>query len=173
MFEVNQEIQNDSDKTLEIYPRRTIKRINIPDTIDFFILHEGLISISNEKLYEKKYKKLLKECSDQKLVNFQEYCRQVALNGWLGFTDKYWMSVLIPNQSENYNLEFKHYNYTRDIFLVRYSQEKIKIMTLINFIGWMKDQDQLMRKSKTKWIGYKLIMMQKNIKEKERLNILQ
>ena len=40
-----------------------IIRINLPDTINFFILHEGLISLTNEKLLEKNYDDLLDDCS--------------------------------------------------------------------------------------------------------------
>ena len=40
---------------IEVFPYRLIKRINMPDTINFFILHEGLISLLNEELLEKKY----------------------------------------------------------------------------------------------------------------------
>ena len=39
MFEVKQEIVNKSSDTLEIFHYRLIKRINKPDTINFFILH--------------------------------------------------------------------------------------------------------------------------------------
>ena len=136
MFNVTQEVENKSNKALNIFPRRTIKRIHIPDTINFFILHEGLVSNINEKLHEKKYKKLLKECSDnnlkiidnKKVIVKESYCEQSSLNGWLGFTDKYWMSTLIPAQSEKFNIDFKHYNLGRDIFLVRYTGNKSTII---------------------------------------------
>ena len=58
MFSIKQKIFNGSNKTIDVFPYRLIKRINTPDTINFFILHEGLVSNINEKLYEKKYKKL-------------------------------------------------------------------------------------------------------------------
>ena len=45
MFSITQEIINNSNKTVEVFPYRLIKRINTPDTINFFILHEGLISL--------------------------------------------------------------------------------------------------------------------------------
>ena len=48
MFSVTQEIINNSNKTVEVFPYRLIKRINTPDTINFFILHEGLISLLND-----------------------------------------------------------------------------------------------------------------------------
>ena len=53
MFSVTQEVINNSSSKLEIYPYRLIKRINTPKTINFFILHEGLISLVNDELLEK------------------------------------------------------------------------------------------------------------------------
>ena len=53
MFRIVQEIENNSDKTFNVFPYRLIKRINRPDTINFFILHEGLISLLNNELVEK------------------------------------------------------------------------------------------------------------------------
>ena len=40
MFIITQEILNKSNKNLEVYPYRLIKRINTPKTINFLILHE-------------------------------------------------------------------------------------------------------------------------------------
>ena len=136
MFDVSQEVENNSNKALNIFPRRTIKRIHIPDTINFFILHEGLVSNINEKLYEKKYKKLQSECSDnnaqiidnKKVIVKEPYCEQSSLDGWLGFTDKYWMSALIPTHTEKFNIDFKHYNLGRDIFVARYTDNKDNII---------------------------------------------
>ena len=54
MFTITQEIINNSNKAIEVFPYRLIKRINTPDTINFFILHEGLISLINDELLEKK-----------------------------------------------------------------------------------------------------------------------
>ena len=127
MFDITQIIENKTNKSLNIFPRRTIKRINMPDTIDFFILHEGLISVVDEKLKEKKYKKLLKECSDNSNSKDPD-CDIFNQNGWLGFTDKYWMSTLIPDQNKNFNSVFKHYNKGRDIFVARYFEDSGNII---------------------------------------------
>jgi len=39
LFTVSQEIENNSSSIIEVFPYRLIKRINMPDTINFFILH--------------------------------------------------------------------------------------------------------------------------------------
>ncbi len=48
MFSIKQEVINNSSSNIELYPYRLIKRINTPQTINFFILHEGLISLLND-----------------------------------------------------------------------------------------------------------------------------
>ena len=83
MLQINQEINNNSIKTIKVFPYRVIKRINLPDTINFFILHEGLISLLNEELLEKKYKDLLGDCSES-FESRNEYCGSYeGGGGWL------------------------------------------------------------------------------------------
>ena len=107
MFSINQEIINNSSKKISLFPYRFIKRINKPETINFFILHEGLISISNDELLEKDYDDLIDDCSSTISVK-SNYCNKKTVGGWLGFTDKYWLATLIPNQSEEININYRH-----------------------------------------------------------------
>ena len=119
MFNVAQIIENNSSSNIEVFPYRLIKRINFPKTINFFILHEGLISLLDDKLLEKKYDDLLDDCSTT--ANGKKlFCDQKSTGGWLGFTDKYWMTTLIPNQDEPINANFRHGNNGRDDFRVGY-----------------------------------------------------
>ena len=119
MFSVRQEVINNSSSNLEIYPYRLIKRINTPKTINFFILHEGLISLVNDELLEKNYDDLLDDCSSSMTIK-DEFCDEKAQGGWLGFTDKYWMSVLIPDPNEPININYRHGNNGRDSYRTGY-----------------------------------------------------
>ena len=119
MFSVSQEVINNSSSNLEIYPYRLIKRINTPKTINFFILHEGLISLVNDELLEKNYDDLLDDCSSSITIK-DEFCDEKAQGGWLGFTDKYWMSVLIPDPNEPININYRHGNNGRDSYRTGY-----------------------------------------------------
>ena len=119
LFNVSQIIENNSSSNIEVFPYRLIKRINLPDTINFFILHEGLISLLNDELLEKDYDDLQDDCStttsEKKL-----FCDQKSKGGWLGFTDKYWMSALIPDPDETINVNYRHSNNGKDDFRVGY-----------------------------------------------------
>jgi len=119
MFSVTQEVINDSKLKLEIYPYRLIKRINTPKTINFFILHEGLISLVDDELLEKNYDDLLDDCSASIPVK-DTFCDAKGQGGWLGFTDKYWMSVLIPDPNEPININYRHSNNGRDSYRTGY-----------------------------------------------------
>ena len=127
LFDISQIIENNSTNSIKVYPYRQIKRINFPKTINFFILHEGLISQLDGKLLEKKYDHLLDDCSSissgKKLFFDKESKRE-----WLGFTDKYWMATLIPDQNNLINANFRHgKNDGRDNFRVGYVGQLIDI----------------------------------------------
>ena len=119
MFEIKQIIENNSSTNIQIFPYRLIKRINTPDTINFFILHEGLISLLNDELLEKSYNDLSDDCSSTKNSK-SLFCDQKSNGGWLGFTDKYWMTVLIPEKNESINVNYRHGNNGRDNFRAGY-----------------------------------------------------
>tara|TARA_Y100000590_G_scaffold113898_1_gene129761 strand:- start:656 stop:2431 length:1776 start_codon:yes stop_codon:yes gene_type:complete len=127
MFNIDQEIINNSSNKISLFPYRFIKRINEPDTIGFFILHEGLISLSNEELLEKDYDDLIDDCSSQNNQK-SDYCNKKSKGGWLGFTDKYWLAALIPNQSEEININYRHnINNETDDFRAGYAGNIINI----------------------------------------------
>ena len=119
MFSIKQEIFNGSNKKIDVFPYRLIKRINTPDTINFFILHEGLISLLNDELLEKDYDDLMDDCSSTN-TSKNLYCDNKSQGGWIGFTDKYWMSVLIPNPTEPINVNYRHGNNGRDNYRTGY-----------------------------------------------------
>ena len=119
MFSITQEIINNSNKTVEVFPYRLIKRINTPDTINFFILHEGLISLLNDELLEKNYDDMAEDCSSS-LQTKKSFCDNTSKGGWLGFTDKYWMSALIPDAEQSINVNYRHSNNGRDNYRAGY-----------------------------------------------------
>ena len=127
MFSITQEIINNSNSLLEVFPYRLIKRINTPDTINFFILHEGLISLINEELLEKNYDDISEDCSSS-LQTKKSFCDNKSQGGWLGFTDKYWMTALIPNSDQSINVNYRHSNNGRDNYRAGYVGEIYNIL---------------------------------------------
>ena len=78
MFKITQTVINSSNNSYELQPYGVIQRNGRPDTIGFFILHEGVVEMSDKTLNEITYKKMTKEgiLSSNKTE-------------WAGFTDKY------------------------------------------------------------------------------------
>ena len=126
MFSIKQEVINNSSSNIDLYPYRLIKRINTPQTINFFILHEGLISLINDELLEKNYDDLEDDCTNALQVK-DSYCDNKSSGGWLGFTDKYWMSTLIPEPNEPININYRHGNNGRDNYRAGYVGQIFKI----------------------------------------------
>ena len=90
LFNVDQRVINNSDRSFDLFPFGLSKRQGIPEMQNFFILHEGPISITDGVLEEYDYDDL-KENKKIKLT---------SIGGWIGITDKYWQTAIIPNQNE-------------------------------------------------------------------------
>ena len=95
MFTVDQTVENTTDGTVRLAPYGTVARHGDLDLTGFFILHEGVVRMSDSELQELDY---------DDLPDLDQIAREgapadvieVIENGWIGFTDKYWMTTLIP-----------------------------------------------------------------------------
>ena len=99
LFKVTQEVQNNSSQRVELYPYAQITRNQDPDVVDFYILHEGFIGVFDEDLQEEGY--------DDIKEKKKEYS---AGEGWLGITDKYWLTALVPEKNQSFKGEFTYKN---------------------------------------------------------------
>ena len=90
LFSVDQRVINNSGKSFDLYPFGLSKRQGLPEMQNFFILHEGPLSVTEGVLEEYDYDDL-KEKQKIKLN---------SVGGWIGMTDKYWQTTIIPNQNE-------------------------------------------------------------------------
>ena len=106
MFKITQTVINSSNNSYQLQPYGVIQRNGRPDTIGFFILHEGVVEMSDKTLNEITYKKMTKEgiLSSNKTE-------------WAGFTDKYWMTTLIAEPGKFFNSK-KEFNSDRNRYLI-------------------------------------------------------
>lgn len=96
MFVVRQSVQNDTGADVRLAPYGIIARHGTPpDLKNFYILHEGVIIAADGQSTELKYKALrdLDPSATEGGANAETV--EVASNGWIGFTDHYWMSTLV------------------------------------------------------------------------------
>jgi YidC/Oxa1 family membrane protein insertase len=97
LFSIRDEVVNNGSAAVALAPYALISRYNPPPTLGYYLLHEGAIGVLGEQgLQEVTYKTL----DDKKRLAFN------PSNAWLGFTDKYWAAVLLPETSSRLQAEF-------------------------------------------------------------------
>jgi YidC/Oxa1 family membrane protein insertase len=97
LFTLKDEVINKDAAPVTLYPFALISRHGTPQTLGYYILHEGLIGVFGDKgLQEETYANMEK----QKELSF------TATNVWLGITDKYWAATLLPDTSMQVNAKF-------------------------------------------------------------------
>jgi len=98
MFTVKDRVENKGAAAVALSPYGRISRIGAPAVEGIYVLHEGLIGYLGEaKLQEITYKDMDK----QKSKAFKD-----VTGGWLGITDKYWASAIIPEQDKVFAAAF-------------------------------------------------------------------
>jgi YidC/Oxa1 family membrane protein insertase len=97
LFTIKDDVTNVGTAPVTLYPFALISRHGTPQVSGYYILHEGLIGyLGDQGLQEFGYKKI----DDAKSVSFN------ATNGWLGITDKYWASALLPETDAKLQARF-------------------------------------------------------------------
>ena len=98
MITVRDDVTSSYDESVRLLPYGLIRRFGTPQTTGIYILHEGPIGVVDTTLKEEGYDDL----RDGPI----EY--QTEENGgWIGFTDKYWLTALIPDQSQKVNFSMR------------------------------------------------------------------
>ena len=106
MFTIVDTVKNNSDKPIYLQSFARLVRVNTPDTLGFFILHEGPIGVIDGTLQEIKYSSLK---DDYDLDNRKpQPTTTPTTGGWLGITDKYWLAAVIPDQNVPVNASFSY-----------------------------------------------------------------
>ena len=98
MFTVEQKVLG--IENVKLKPYAALSRGNYGNGKSQMIIHEGGIGVFEDKLREITFEDL----DDKKLYKFSD-----ANNGWFGFSDKYWLTAIIPEKSDLSN-RFISYN---------------------------------------------------------------
>ena len=106
LFTVKQKVINKTNKKYDFYSYGQIIRNEIPEIIDFLILHEGLIATLDDELIEEDYD----DIQEKKFT-------KIANKGWLGISDKYWITSLIPPKDKEFKTTFDYKNKFRANFI--------------------------------------------------------
>ena len=96
LFTVTQSVRNNSGSVIRLAPYGMLRRYGEPlDMTGFFIIQEGPIRQSGEEMSEFSYGDLRDFDRDERWGANAEVL-EIERNGWLGFTDHYWMTTLVP-----------------------------------------------------------------------------
>jgi len=116
MFTITQIVENSTATTVRMAPYGTISRQGMPPNLaNFFILHEGVVRMSDGELQEIDYDDMPEQPADDRWGANADVIT-VTNNGWVGFTDKYWMTSLIPQPGSAFTSVAK-YNANANIYL--------------------------------------------------------
>ncbi|MEM8630776.1 MAG: membrane protein insertase YidC [Pseudomonadota bacterium] len=100
MFTVTQSVENTGSEAQRLAAYGSIARHGEPsDMKGFFIIHEGAMRQTGEELEEESYSNIRDFDTDPRWGPAASVV-EITENGWLGFTDHYWMTTLIPQSSQ-------------------------------------------------------------------------
>ena len=107
LFTVTDQVQNNTGAEVRLAPYGLIARHGQPKTQNIWVLHEGIVQMSDGKLKETDYS----DMPDFPVVDREGAPAEVvdvAKDGWIGFTDAYWMTVLAPEPGQAFTAVTKY-----------------------------------------------------------------
>ncbi len=115
LFDIEQTVENTSDQPVGMAAYGLVARHGEPeDLTGFFILHEGLIRMTDGELQQVGYSDLTEMNVATGGQSRAEVMRAEA-TGWIGFTDKYWMTTLVPPPQSEFR-SVARYSPSQDIY---------------------------------------------------------
>ncbi len=101
LFTVTQSVENTGTGDVALFPYARVARHGTPKVANFFIQHEGPHGVlGSNNLISKKYSDLQKE----------QQARFDNTTGWLGISDKYWATAVLPKAGAGINALFSWKN---------------------------------------------------------------
>jgi YidC/Oxa1 family membrane protein insertase len=96
MFTIRDSVHNTGKSSVDLFPYGLVVRTGTPPVSGYYLLFEGMIGYVHGSLQEIKYSSLQPDQPD----------KFSSTGGWLGFTDKYWLTALIPPQHDTVETQF-------------------------------------------------------------------
>lgn len=107
LFSIEQSVTNTTTVAQKMSPYGIIARHTKPQVIGFYILHEGVVRASDGEIEEIKYKDM-PDATYSAAEDAAVEIKDVKSNGWVGFTDKYWMTTLLPDPGQAFKSVSKY-----------------------------------------------------------------
>lgn len=97
VFTITQRVENTTDREVTLYPYGLIARVGLPKLEGYSVLHEGPLGVVDGKLEEVTYEKVADKPFEGDTTG-----------GWVGITDKYWLTALLFDQKTPVHAKFSH-----------------------------------------------------------------
>ncbi|MBO0904083.1 membrane protein insertase YidC [Jiella sonneratiae] len=119
MFTVKDTIENTGSSPVTVKPYGRVTRYSKPEVASTYVLFEGLLGVfGDEGLKEVKYSAIEEDKKD---------AEPKANGGWLGITDKYWATTLIPEGSRPFDSQFLYMTGQRPHYQTEFVSDPIDI----------------------------------------------
>ncbi len=107
MFTVTDAVENTGATEARLAPYGIVARHGLPKMQNIYVVHEGMISRTDGRLEELKYSKFAgMDVNDRE--GSPALVTEATADGWIGFTDHYWMTTLIPEQGKPFTSVAKY-----------------------------------------------------------------
>ncbi|MCO6051497.1 membrane protein insertase YidC [Mesorhizobium sp. RP14(2022)] len=119
MFTVSDQVSNNGGAPVALSNYGRVTRFDKPTTASIYVLHEGLIGVTGEEgLQEHKYAALEKE---------KQFTPGKSSNGWLGITDKYWATALVPSGKDQFQPRYAYFTDGRPRYQSDYLSDAVTL----------------------------------------------
>ncbi|HEY4345405.1 MAG TPA: membrane protein insertase YidC [Parvibaculum sp.] len=105
-FSLTQSVTNSSGAKVTLYPYGFVARKGEVPVSSTYLLHEGPVGVIDGTLHDGSFSDKF-NYSDLEKGTKPEY---TTTGGWIGFTDKYWLTALIPAQNEQTKVRLQYSN---------------------------------------------------------------
>ena len=120
MFTVEDAIQNGGSAPLKVEPYGRVVRYSKPEVAAAYVLFEGLLGVvGDDGLKEVSYSSIEDDTKD--------VLPKSTDGGWLGITDKYWATAIIPEGARPFDAQFLYLNGQRPHYQSEFVSDPLDI----------------------------------------------
>jgi YidC/Oxa1 family membrane protein insertase len=105
LFAVSQSVHATGTVSTQVFPWQRVRRDYQPPTAGYSVLFEGLLGVVDQKLQTESYSAIKSAADKHDGVGYD----QTNTGGWAGFTDKYWLTALVPDQTVPVTTTWNHF----------------------------------------------------------------
>ncbi len=128
LFSIDDAVTNNSGTALAFNHYGRVRRHGTPVTSGIWILHEGPIGVFDDIVSYQDYDDLAETRTDRRKA--EDLTFDGTQGGWIGFSDKYWLTALIPDQQASLNFKFSEVGSQDALYQAGYINEQSQLVAV-------------------------------------------